>query len=147
MYDIATQLVLKWARQGPDFKIPVTGDFSRLTLDTIALCAMDFRFNSFYQEGLHPYVEAMNNMLGSRSNAGQISTLLLSLLPSTNEKLKHDTQYLPQVADEVVQHRRNNPTEKTDLLNSMIYGTDPKTGQTMRDALIAANMQTFLIAG
>ena len=147
MYDIATQLVLKWARQGPDFKIPVTGDFSRLTLDTIALCAMDFRFNSFYQEGLHPYVEAMNNMLGSRSNAGQISTLLLSLLPSTNEKLKHDTQYLRQVADEVVQHRRNNPTEKTDLLNSMIYGTDPKTGQTMRDALIAANMQTFLIAG
>jgi cytochrome P450/NADPH-cytochrome P450 reductase len=147
MYDIATQLVLKWARQGPEHKIPVTGDFSRLTLDTIALCAMDFRFNSFYQDGLHPYVEAMNNILGSRSNASQISSLLLSLLPSTNEKLKHDAQYLQQVAQEVVQHRRDNRTDKNDLLNSMIYGKDPKTGQTMREALIAANMQTFLIAG
>jgi cytochrome P450/NADPH-cytochrome P450 reductase len=108
---------------------------------------MDFRFNSFYQDGLHPYVEAMNNILGSRSNASQISSLLLSLLPSTNEKLKHDAQYLQQVAQEVVQHRRDNRTDKNDLLNSMIYGKDPKTGQTMREALIAANMQTFLIAG
>jgi len=29
----------------------------------------------------------------------------------------------------------------------MIYGKDPKTGETMRDELIAANMITFLIAG
>jgi cytochrome P450 / NADPH-cytochrome P450 reductase len=147
MHDIAVQLVLKWARQGAGYKIPVTEDFSRLTLDTIALCTMDFRFNSFYKDELHPYVEAMNNILGSKSNAGQISTLLLSLLPSTNDKLKQDIKYLRKVANDVVQHRRDNPTERHDLLNAMIYGKDPKTGKTMRDDLIAANMQTFLIAG
>lgn len=49
MHDVASQLVLKWAREGPSRKILATGDFSRLTLDAIALCAMDFRFNSFYQ--------------------------------------------------------------------------------------------------
>jgi cytochrome P450/NADPH-cytochrome P450 reductase len=50
MKDIASQLVLKWARYGTSYKIPLTDDFTRLTLDTIALCAMDYRFNSFYTE-------------------------------------------------------------------------------------------------
>jgi cytochrome P450/NADPH-cytochrome P450 reductase len=34
MHDIASQLVLKWARQGPESIISVTDDFTRLTLDT-----------------------------------------------------------------------------------------------------------------
>ena len=37
MYDIASQLVSKWARYGPASKIAVTDDFTRLTLDSIAL--------------------------------------------------------------------------------------------------------------
>lgn len=37
MHDIATQLILKWARYGPDHEIKVTDDFTRLTLDSIAL--------------------------------------------------------------------------------------------------------------
>ncbi|TKA82891.1 hypothetical protein B0A55_01179 [Friedmanniomyces simplex] len=44
MKDIASQLVLKWARYGSDYVIPTTDDFTRLTLDTLALCAMDYRF-------------------------------------------------------------------------------------------------------
>lgn len=50
MHDIAGQLVMKWARHGSSYSIPVTDDFTRLTLDTIALCAMDYRFNSYYRE-------------------------------------------------------------------------------------------------
>lgn len=37
MHDIASQLVLKWARFGPETDIDTTADFTRLTLDTIAL--------------------------------------------------------------------------------------------------------------
>ena len=37
MHDIASQLVLKWARFGPENKIVVTDDFTRLTLDSIAM--------------------------------------------------------------------------------------------------------------
>lgn len=37
MADVASQLVLKWARFGPDSAIDVTDDFTRLTLDSIAL--------------------------------------------------------------------------------------------------------------
>ena len=30
-----------------------------LTLDTIGLCGFDYRFNSFYRESNHPFVDAM----------------------------------------------------------------------------------------
>lgn len=48
MFDIATQLVLKWERFGPEYRIDPTDDFTRLALDTIALCSMHYRLNSFY---------------------------------------------------------------------------------------------------
>lgn len=147
MHDIASQLVLKWARKGEEYKIPVTNDFTRLTLDTIALCAMDYRFNSFYQDEVHPFVHAMTNVLKSRSNASQLSGMLQRLNPSYAASLAKDAHYQSDVAKQLVQFRRQHPTEKKDLLNAMIYGKDPKTGLTMRDDLIAANMQTFLIAG
>ncbi|KAK7912102.1 Bifunctional cytochrome P450 reductase [Apiospora marii] len=147
MHDIASQMVLKWARQGPNHRILAPEDFSRLTLDTIALCAMDYRFNSFYQEDMHPFVKSMNNLLTERSNSNQLGGMLKSLIPSYKEQLKQDSDLQFQICQEVVDHRRQNPTEKKDLMNAMLYGKDPKTGETMRDRLIAVNMQTFLIAG
>lgn len=147
MHDIASQLVLKWARQGPQHRILASEDFSRLTLDTIALCSMDFRFNSFYQEDMHPFVKAMNHTLGAANSAGQLSGLISRLLPSYREELRHSGELMKKTSQEIVEYRKDHPTEKKDLLNALIYGKDPKTGKTMRDGLIAANMQTFLVAG
>lgn len=147
MHDIASQLVLKWARKGPEYKIPVTEEFTRLTLDTIALCAMDFRFNSFYQEEMHPFVATMNNVLTAGIARARLPGLVQKLMFSANEQLKADNQYMQKVAMELVELRRQNPTDKKDLLNAMIHGKDPKTGEGMRDQLIASNMVTFLIAG
>lgn len=148
MHDIATQMVMKWARLGAERTVLLTEDFTRLTLDTIALCAMDYRFNSFYSDTVHPYVQAMTNTLSARSQSGQIGQRLKVLLqPSYVAQLKQDAAYMRTVGRELVQHRRDNPTDKKDLLNNMIYGTDPTTGESMRDELIASNMQTFLVAG
>lgn len=149
MHDIANQLVLKWARKGPSYRIPVTLDFTRLTLDTIALCAMDYRFNSFYQDEMHPFVEAMNTSLAASSNRLKIGSLVRKMMPwdKSAEKVQQSRKYMAQVARELVQIRRDNPTEKHDLLNAMIHGKDPKTGEKMDDALISTNMITFLIAG
>lgn len=149
MHDIASQLVLKWARKGPSYRIPVTLDFTRLTLDTIALCAMDYRFNSFYQDDMHPFVDAMNTSLAASSNRMKIGSLVRKMMPwdKSAENVKQSRQYMAQVARELVQLRRENPTEKHDLLNAMINGKDPKTGESMDDGLITSNMITFLVAG
>lgn len=50
MHDIASQLVMKWARFGSKEKIDVTDGFTRLTLDSIALSVsypcLDFKDNA-----------------------------------------------------------------------------------------------------
>ncbi|MBK9656838.1 MAG: hypothetical protein IPO66_15855 [Rhodanobacteraceae bacterium] len=62
-------MLMRWERFGPDNGIEVTEDTSRLTLDTIALCAFDYRFNSFYQREMHPFVGAMVEALSNRARA------------------------------------------------------------------------------
>lgn len=59
MLDIAEQLMLKWERMGDNAVFDVPDDMTRLTLDTIALCAFNYRFNSFYRDEMHPFVHAM----------------------------------------------------------------------------------------
>ncbi|KAK7190825.1 bifunctional P-450/NADPH-P450 reductase [Paraphaeosphaeria sporulosa] len=147
MHDIASQLALKWARLGSEYKIPVTEDFTRLTLDTIAICAMDYRFNSFYQDEMHPFVQAMIGVLSEGASRLKTPKLVQKFMYRRNEQLRIDSKYQMDVAIELVKRRREHPSEKKDLLNAMIHGKDPKTGEGMRDDLIAANMITFLVAG
>jgi cytochrome P450 / NADPH-cytochrome P450 reductase len=149
MKDIANQLVLKWARKGSDFEIPVTEDYTRLTLDTIALCTMNYRFNSFYQDAMHPYVAAMMNTLeqaGTRSSQPAIVSKIASYFSSAPDT-RESSRLMRQTAQEIIESRRNSPTDKPDFLNTLLYGKDPKTGEQMRDELIASEMTTFLVAG
>ena len=148
MKDIASQMCLKWARMGEGTQVLLTDDFTRLTLDTIALCAMDFRFNSFYQDDMHPFVAAMTGVLsisGKRSKMPRIYTKLMG--GSDEAKFREDSATLNRTAQEIIDHRRANPSQRKDLLNTMIHGTDPKTREPMRDELIGANMVGFLVAG
>lgn len=147
MKDIGDQLCLKWARMGSATPISVTDDFTRLTLDTIALCTMDFRFNSFYTETMHPFVGAMVGFLSESGNRVQRPAIVTKFKKAANTKYKEDSDYMYKISKELVKHRRDYPTEKKDLLNAMISGTDPHSGSTMRDDLIIANIITFLIAG
>ena len=147
MYDIATQLIAKWARVGPEQQINVTDDFTRLTLDSIALCAMGKRFNSFYSEKMNPFVDAMVGFLlesGRRLSRTRIEALFNR---SVDKQYQQDIATMRTVAEEVIAHRRANPVDKKDLLNAMLFGKDPKTGERLSDENIMNNMITFLIAG
>ncbi|OKL63946.1 hypothetical protein UA08_00678 [Talaromyces atroroseus] len=148
MYDIATQLVLKWARQGPKQPLTPTDDFTRLTLDTIALCAMGTRFNSFYHEDMHPFVGAMMGMLRGAGQRSRRPGIIRDLPTSDNTKFFNDIAVCQKTARDLLEDRRKNPEpEKKDLLNAMVLGRDPKTGQGLTDDSIINNMITFLIAG
>jgi len=147
MYDIATQLVMKWARLGPKTPIMVTDDFTRLTLDTIALCSMGTRFNSFYHDEMHPFVEAMVGLLQGSGDRTRRPALLNSLPTSENAKYWSDITYLRELSQELVNARKENPEDKKDLLNALILGRDPQTGRGLSDDTIIDNMITFLIAG
>lgn len=125
----------------------MTNDYTRLTLDSIALCAMDKRFNSFYSENMHPFMNGMGEFLSEcfpRANR----TRLESFLKREPERRFHENiRTMRTVAEGVMAHRRKHPFDKKDLLNAMLYGKDPKTGEHLSDDNVMNNMITFLIAG
>lgn len=147
MKDIASQLVMKWARHGQGYKIHVTDDFTRLTLDTLALCSMDYRFNSFYAEEMHPFVDAMVNVLSESGQRIRRPGFLAALYRKEEYQFWKDIDYLRKLSLELVQNRKNHPEDKNDLLNAMLFGKDPRTGESLNDESIIDNMITFLIAG
>ena len=150
MHDIATQLCMKWARYGPQHAIPVADDFTRLALDTIALCSMGFRFNSYYTSELHPFIEAMGAFL---TDCGRRAARPLPdwFYRSDDAKYEADIELMRKTAEEVLQNRKEQKGgrmgNQKDLLQAMLEGVDPKTGQHMSDQSIIDNLITFLIAG
>lgn len=131
MHDIASQLVMKWARHGSDLKIHVTDDFTRLTLDTIALCAMDYRFNSYYQEGMHPFINAMGDFLKTSGDRARRDPITQMFYRAETQKYWDDIALLQKTSLDVIQTRKAHPNDKKDLLNGMLNGVDPKTGEKM----------------
>ncbi|RYC59007.1 hypothetical protein CHU98_g7216, partial [Xylaria longipes] len=146
MHDIATQMALKFARYGPSTPIPASEDFTRLALDTLALCSMGFRFNSFYTKELHPMIEAMGDFLvGSGKRPSRV--LPSFFYRAEDAKYWQDIEVLRNTAQEVLDARKKHPDDRRDLLNAMLNGVDPKTGKHMSDSSIIDNLITFLIAG
>ena len=69
------------------------------------------------------------------------------LARGAQHKWDNDYSLLHSVANDVIAERRNAPTGKKDLLNALINGRDPKTGEALSDESVRNNMVTFLIAG
>nr|QNR01075.1 NADPH-cytochrome P450 reductase-2 [Ophiocordyceps sinensis] len=148
MHDIATQLAMKLARHGPQSSICVSDDFTRLALDTLALCAMDFRFNSYYREDLHPFIRAMGDFLTECGKRGKRPSFAPNFLyRAANDKFQDDMAIMRKTADQVVEARKESPSGRKDLLAAMLNGVDPTTGDKLSDANITDQLITFLIAG
>ena len=147
MQDVAEQMLLRWERFG-DAPIDVTDQVTRLTLDTIALCAFDFRFNSFYQTDMHPFVAAMLAGLEEAWRRTRRPEIATKLMVWRRRRFEADTRLMFGLADELVARRRaENGPPRGDLLDKMLAGRDPVTGKGLCDENIRYQMVTFLAAG
>src|SRR5947199_3955222 len=149
MLDIAEQLVKKWERTNADDEIDVVHDMTALTLDTIGLCGFDYRFNSFYREDYHPFVESL-----VRSLETIMMTRGLPLeglwLQKRRRDLAQDVAFMNKMVDEIIAERRGNAEAaegKKDMLGAMMTGVDRSTGEQLDDVNIRYQINTFLIAG
>jgi cytochrome P450/NADPH-cytochrome P450 reductase len=149
MLDIAEQLVSKWDRLNAEDEIDVVRDMTALTLDTIGLCGFDYRFNSFYREGQHPFVDAMGRSLAASGEARGLP--LESVVQRKRERqLRADIQYMNELVDRIIKERRASSEDlatKPDLLSYMLSGVDKRTGERLDDVNIRYQIITFLIAG
>ncbi len=149
MLDIAGQLTDKWSRLNPDEEINLPVDMTALTLDTIALCGFDYRFNSFYRETPHPFVLAMvRALLEAQARATQ-PKIQQRLRIRANRQMAEDQEYMRALVNGLVQDRRRqgDAADNTDLLGRMLTGIDKQSGLGLTDDNIIAQCMTFLVAG
>lgn len=99
MVDICDQLTLKWSRFGPDHIIEPSDDFTRLAFDTVCLCAMNYRLNSFYIKELPDFIEAMGNFLKESGTRTRRPKIVQSMMMQTNSQYYKDIQTMNEVAE------------------------------------------------
>ncbi len=149
MLDIAGQLVTKWERLNFDEEVDVVRDMTALTLDTIGLCGFGYRFNSFYREGFHPFVDAMVRTLETVQNRRGLPLEELMLKKELAQQRK-DIRYMHKMVEDIIEERRTSGADiatKPDLLSYMIAGVDKKSGEQLTDKMIRDECIEFLIAG
>jgi cytochrome P450/NADPH-cytochrome P450 reductase len=149
MLDIADQMFTKWERLGPEAVLDVADNMTRLTLDTIALSGFAYRFNSFYQNEMHPFVESMVRALeeaGARANRLPIQT---QFMLRTHRQYDADLRLMRSICEEVIAKRKKLSPEEAprDLLSLMLTAKDPVTGERLDEDNIRHQLVTFLIAG
>lgn len=147
MADIADQLMLKWERLNADDEIDVVRDMTGLTLDTIGLCGFDYRFNSFYREDFHPFIDALSRTLETCMMQRGLP-FEKTVLRKRLHQLGDDVGFMNKLVDDIIQERRKGGTSvEKDLLNFMLAGVDKVTGESLEDENIRYQINTFLIAG
>ncbi len=148
MIDVATQLVTKWERLNADDEIDVVHDMTAVALDTIGICGFDYRFNSFYRQDYHPFIDALTRTLETCMMQRGLpfeETLLRKRL----NQMADDVDFMNTLVDDLIRERRVGSGEKTqnDLMNYMMSGVDRQTGESLSDENIRYQINTFLIAG
>ena len=148
MLDVANQLCLKWERLNSDDDIDIVHDMTAVALDTIGICGFNYRFNSFYREEYHPFINALTNTLET--------CMMQRGLPFEQQILKKrlaamekDVAYMNKLVDDIIAERRSRGGARAekDLLNYMLDGVDKVTGESLSDENIRYQINTFLIAG
>ncbi|CAK1356734.1 unnamed protein product [Cercospora beticola] len=148
MQDIASQMILKWDRLGPDHEIDCSDDLTRLAFDTIGLCAFSYRFNQFYSEEVHPFATQMSDVLAESGRKAGRPQLIQALYRRAERKRVADVQAMHALCDEIVADRKKHPQpDNKDLLNVMLNSRDRETGEGLSDENIRYQLTTFLVAG
>ena len=151
MLDVADQMLDKWSRLNADDEIDVVHDMTALTLDTIGMCGFGYRFNSFYRDDNHPFVNAMVESLQfMMSERGYPLEDLVRM--GERKKLDADIAYMNGLVDRIIAERKleradRDDGSKRDLLDYMLDGVDKKSGERLDDLNIRYQIITFLIAG
>ncbi|MER5525919.1 cytochrome P450 [Streptomyces sp. NPDC002677] len=147
MLEIAENLEGKWERREGQ-PVNITDDYTRLTLDTIALSGFGYRFQSFGRDELHPFLNSLLEALIESLRRSQELPMMTKLRKADDKKYRENIQLMRDLVESVIKERREGKgTAEEDLLGLMLEATDPETGELLADDNVRDQVVTFLIAG
>jgi len=96
---------------------------------------------------MHPFVNSMTKFLQEADKSSMMPDYLNKLRYKARHKFRSDISAMRETSRTILKLRRESPNNSEDLLNSLLNGRDPQTGEGMTDDSIIDNLITFLIAG
>ncbi|EFZ02758.1 cytochrome P450 [Metarhizium robertsii] len=133
MRDLANELFAKWKNLEANTVISPLSELQRLDLETVTLTLFGQKLNCL--EGPeHPMLKGMED---STSEAMMRPTRLslVNWLVYRN-KFNKSIQTMRRYAADVVEHRKDNPTTRQDVLTAMMNNEDPETKKKLTDSQI-----------
>jgi len=150
MLDVAEELTAKWdAHVGGYRPVEVSGDTTRMTLETIGRCAAGYSFGAFGSTATHPFID---HMVAALQGCDKVGLLRNTFLPRwfTNryeKRVRADAAYLHGVADDIIATRRRHGVgQRGDLLDIML-APDSAGRPALDEANIRYQLINFLVAG
>ncbi|KAI0384982.1 bifunctional P-450:NADPH-P450 reductase [Hypomontagnella monticulosa] len=133
MRDTASELIAKWKGLGAKNEVSAIGELNRLNLEATTLTLYGKKLNCLSGPE-HPMLKGMED---STSEAMKRPTRpgILNWMFFGN-KLKSATNTMRTYAQEMVDHRKANPTDRQDLLATMMSATDPETGSALAESQV-----------
>ncbi|KAI1328224.1 cytochrome P450 [Xylariaceae sp. FL0255] len=133
MRDITSELFEKWKGLGENNKITPLTELNRLNLEATAYTLFHKRLNGLTGPP-NPMLQAMENATSEAikrpTRPGFLNWLLYG------GKWKSSIKTMRSWAADIVQYRRDNPTDKQDLLATLLTAKDPDTGKALTESQV-----------
>ncbi|KAL9596232.1 MAG: hypothetical protein Q9219_005943 [cf. Caloplaca sp. 3 TL-2023] len=140
--DCALELTAKWRGMAANTSVSAVGELNRLDIETTTLCFYGRKLNNLTGPE-HPMIKAMD---GATSEAIKRPTRprLLNWLFHTS-RFERDCLTMRQFAANCLSYRKSHPTDRKDMLYTMMNATDPETGKSLTEEQILDEIVTMPI--
>ncbi|KAI0839545.1 bifunctional P-450:NADPH-P450 reductase [Hypoxylon sp. FL0890] len=133
MRDTASELIAKWKGLGDNNEVSAIGELNRLNLEATTLTLYGKKLNCLYGPE-HPMLKGMEDSTSEAikrpTRPGFVNWLFHS------GKFTKATKTMRTYAQEMVDYRKANPTDRQDLLAALMSAKDPETGTALRDSQV-----------
>ena len=81
---------------------------------------MDYRFNSFYTDEMHPFIAAMTGMLQQGGARARRPAYMSAFYRADDAQFHKDIDYMRKLSGDIVNQRIQHPKVSKDLLNGTL---------------------------
>ncbi|KAI4861805.1 bifunctional P-450:NADPH-P450 reductase [Hypoxylon rubiginosum] len=133
MQDCAAELIEKWKGLGRKNEVSAIGELNRLNLEATTLTLFGKKLNCISGPE-HPMIKGMEDSTSEAMKRPTRPGFLNWLV--YGGKLTKATNVMRTWAQEMVDYRKANPTDREDLLAAMMNAKDPETGKALTDSQV-----------
>ncbi|PTB62376.1 cytochrome P450 [Trichoderma citrinoviride] len=142
MRDLATELFNTWRGLGDKNTISPVEQFNRLNLESTTYVLFGKRLNTLIGPP-HPELQAMEDSTSEAMKRPTRPGVLNWLL--YGRKFDSSIKVMRDYAADLVKYRRENPTDRQDVLAAMMNTSDPETGKKLTDSQVIDEIITMPI--